>query len=230
MNRHLGSTAWPKIFACDGAAAPDPRYDEFKRRLQVLLEGDPDFQGGRLLKLSSWVHLAGTLQEAFSQVETEVALVFQHDHEVIREVDPTGILACFSDPAVNHLRLNRHANTVEGWDYILETYPAGAVPLLKTAAWSDMPHFTRPAYYRDFVIPKLRDGNGNIRRVFPESVLFQRFREEVGRIGFAQAHPRFGTFVYGAFGDPPVTHHIDGKGFGVLGYERDLRRTVIWPP
>lgn len=210
MNKYVGTMGCRKIIVCDGCA-PTPSYEEYKRRLLKLRQEDLDFSRSKVIEFISWVHLSSTLERAFQTVETEFALVFQHDHEVVREVDTEGILKCFDDPLVKHIRINRRANTRSGWDFMLEEYKGASIPLLKTAAWSDVPHFVRVDYYRKFVFPKLLDTGGRIRKIFPETVLNDHFKIEIGRVGFQEAHAKFGTFIYGSLNDPPVVEHIDGK-------------------
>lgn len=228
IHRHLESQDWPIILACDGGTR-ETAYKEFKNRLHALVAGDAAFKQAAVLECTYWRHLAGVLEEAFQRIDTPLALVFQHDHEVLRPVDTPGILACFENPTVQYLRLNRYANRVEGWDYILEPFQEAPIPLLKTAAWSDMPHFVRTTYYLDFVLPQLRWSNGELQRVFPEAIVFPRFIRDVKQSGFQAVHPKYGTYVYGSLGDPPVCDHLDGKGYGVPGYIKNTKRQTIKP-
>lgn len=211
VNRHVGTRDLQKIIVCDGLKRDD--YVEYKKRLHALAGHDPDFMRTTIIELETNVHLSGTLVETFKSIETPIVLVFQHDYEVLRSIDVDGVLKCFDDDQVKHIRLNRRNNTVIYWDYILEPYPSSPIPLIKTAAWSDVPHFARTDYYREFVFGKLRREDGSLMRAFPESVLFDSFRKEVKEIGFAEAHRKYGTFIYGSINDPAVTKHLNGKHY-----------------
>lgn len=226
IHEHLGAHDWPLILVCDGGTR-DRSYSQFKEHLRALVAHDKAFQQASVLECTYWRHLSGVLEEALQHVKTELVLIFQHDHEVRRRVNIAGILACFANPAIKHLRLNRHDNKVEGWDFILEPFPEAPIPLLKTAAWSDMPHFVRKTYYTDFILPQLRWSNGELQRVFPESIVFPRFVNDVKKHGFSTAHPIYGTFLYGALGDPAICEHLDGKGYGVPGYIKTNKRQSI---
>lgn len=100
----LALPASPIVVCCDGLPADQSephRYLEYQQRLHDFAATE----GLQVVGLDTHVGLPGVLLEAFRHVRTPLALVFQHDFEVLRQVDVDGIcqaLLC-DDLAVNHV-------------------------------------------------------------------------------------------------------------------------------
>ena len=210
IRRVLALPDAPIVVSCDGQPADrDPHcYTEYKRRLGVFGQS----HGVQVVELGEHQGLPGVIRLGFEHVQTPLVLVFQHDNEVLRTIDTDGICDALSKPhlQVNHVRLNHFRNREYKADSIYKEYchPDLRVPLLRTIAWSDMPHFTTAAYYRSKVIPRLRPTR---RSRGVENQLAPEIQADVKEHGFDEAHPRHGTFVYGHRGDPPVIRHLDGR-------------------
>ena len=200
----------PVVVCCDGQPVdkdPDP-YAEYKQRLKAYGQSH-DVQ---VVELDEHRGLPGVIQLGFEHVHTPLALVFQHDVEVIQQVNVAGICDALLNPElqINHVRLNNHRNREYKADSVLKEFehPDLRVPLLRTIAWSDMPHFTTTLYYRTQVIPRIRPTRSS-RGV--ENQLGPLIQADVKQNGFDAAHPNHGTFVYGRRGDEPVIRHLDGR-------------------
>ncbi len=198
------------IVSCDGPPAhldPAP-YLEYRRRLHAYGQS----RGIYIVELDEHQGLPGVIRNGFTHVVSPLVLVFQHDVEVVRSIDVAGVCNALlqSHFQINHIRLNHRKNREYKADSILKEveHPDLHVPLLRTIAWSDMPHFTTAEYYRREVIPRLRPTRSS-RGV--ENQLGPLIQADVKAHGFDAAHPRHGTFVYGQRGDPPVLRHLDGR-------------------
>lgn len=200
----------PVLVCCDGQPLgkdPEP-YTEYKQRLEEYSQS----QNVQIAELDEHRGLPGVIQLGFEHVHTPLALVFQHDVEVVRPVDVAGICDSLLKPQlqINHVRLNNRRNREYKADSVLKEYehPDLHVPLLRTIAWSDLPHFTTTIYYRTRVIPRIRPTRSS-RGV--ENQLGPLIQADVKQNGFDAAHPNHGTFVYGRRGDKPVIRHLDGR-------------------
>jgi hypothetical protein len=184
-------------------------YPEYKERLKKLCAtGWKDIV---LIERDRWGGFSGAIASALEIVETRLLLVYQHDWEILGEVDLAGIVKAFNDPAIRHVRLNKKPNFVGGCDHILEPYDGAPVPLIKTDMWSASPHFALTEDYRKIIAEwKAR----NIRRIWcPELLMAPKIKEAVKQRGFPDAHREFGTFIYGKMGDQRRLLHLNGHAF-----------------
>lgn len=199
------------VVCCDGPPeCPNQRrnYSEYKSRLR-------DFSATNdvhIAELPVHVGLPGVIAEGFNHVSTPLALVFQHDFEVVRaiRIDELCRVLLQDDLPINHVRLNHKDNRQRKCDRILREFnhPHVLIPLLRTNCWSDMPHLARSRYYRETVLPRMRPTQS---RLGVENQLARLLRADIERLGFDAGHRRHGTCVYGRLGDPPVVLHLDGR-------------------
>jgi len=205
----LGLSNSPFVVCCDGSPSNDASdaYAQYKQRLRAFAQSHQV----QVIELDEHEGLPGVIQRGFECVHTPLALVFQHDFEVIRPADIAGICDALLKPhlQINHVRLNHRANRQRKADSVLKAYehPDLQVPLLRTIAWSDRPHFTTASYYRTAVIPLLRPTRSKLG---VENRLGPLIHADVAQFGFDEAHPRHGTFLYGRRGDPPMVRHLNG--------------------
>ncbi len=110
----------PMIVCCDGAPAHEAceRYTEYKGRLREFAT----LHNVQVTELETHAGLPGVLVEGFKHVHTPVALVFQHDCEVVRRVNVFEICRALSCNylGINHIRLNHRVNRSIKSDSILK--------------------------------------------------------------------------------------------------------------
>jgi len=210
----------PKLVQFDGPqpALPERRkskYVEFKSRVRELSRSDPDFQPLVVSESSKFLFSAHNLAAAVGLVNTSYMFVLQHDYQVARAFDVRGLLRTMqNNSVVKHVRLNMRPNVARGFDGVIANYSGPSlVPLTMTCGWSDAPHITPVAYYREFVIPLNRmDHRGGGRKFMEESVHYrmQRNFKPGGCWELKQAAAKgvkplvwpadfstYGTFLYG---------------------------------
>ena len=202
----------PKIIVCDGIRDPlqAQAYQEYKEKLKVVAATHPHFQNTTLVFCEEWKCLAGALKEAFEHVKTEYVLVHQDDFEFLKPLDLHGLLrAMDQNHNLKHVRLNSAPNPPflggpsvndPGVDDKIEG--GSAFPVLKTLRWSDNDHIARTDYYTDFVLPLIGDA-----KTFMEHVLNTAEHEDLK--SDPSKHSKYGTFLYGTWGDGPFIYHLD---------------------
>ena len=173
----------PKIIHFDGPqrTLPPPRvrsYAEFVRRIRALTTSyrhDAAFSNTRVYTSSSFLFASHNLAAAISHVNTSFLFSCQHDYQLARPFDASGLLrTMMAVPVVRHVRLNMRPNLpARGFDGVVDnaTLPGLLVPLARTCGWSDAPHIASVSYYRSFVIPlNVHDHHGGRRKFMEESV------------------------------------------------------------
>jgi len=157
-------------------------------------------------------------------------LVCQHDLAFVRPVDLPGLVRGMARrPDIRHVRFNKTENAPTTWDgepagrrrfFTEEVLAAGAgdIRLTRTIGWSDNNHLCRADYYRHVILPLVRD-----RCIHPEHA--------ANLAASPRMHDLLGTYIFGGLGEPPVLHHLDGRGRGATtasqhagGLRQALRR------
>lgn len=169
--------------------------------------------------------LASNLAAAVRSVRTPFLLKVEHDHFFTRSVPLRAILDDMrNDPKLQFVRFNRRRNVAircDRGDYAApgdraaarriwgKHVSTSATPLrcnyTRTACFSDMNHLARAAYYREIVLPLVTKAQDTM----PETTMQPRIMDN---------WTRYGTFVFGAPGDPPCLVHADAamRGHGEL--------------
>ena len=111
-----------------------------------------------------------------------------------------------------YVRLNKRRTRETGWDSVLKPDVRDRhLPLVRTGCWSANPHFARTAHYRRIVMPHLQVQPAGGSEGF-EHPVFHAYQADIHRLGFDRAQRRWGVFILGRLGDPPVVSHLDGQG------------------
>ena len=133
---------------------------------------------------------------------------------------------------VNYIRFNRRPNVEKGWDNKL--FPENRIseiPLLQTKVFSNNPHILRVSKMRDYWVPII-NGTHNPRYWRPyenqtgshagahgiEEPLVDAARNMIRQRGWDGMHTRWGTYIYGHYGDPSYVMHMDGRSFWSRGF------------
>jgi hypothetical protein len=192
-----------------------PKYVEYKRRAKERLPGE-------FCELEDWKHSGGTLDPALQIVETPFLLYWEHDHELVADVDVEGILeALVRLDDVRFIRLNRRRTEAVASDRELRQRPGmSPVPLVMTPSWSATPHFSTTSHYRRFVAPRCYAGE------LLEIPLFQEAQNDYDRMGFDAQYAKWGNCIYGRLGDAPTVCHLDGRQYAASATRRDVAGNV----
>jgi hypothetical protein len=144
----------------------------------------------------SWGHLSGNLCHAFDNfVIADYVLIIQDDLPFARDVPLIKIIANMKlNSDLRHIRFNRKPNIIWGSDSELSSYQIKDMHYLKTNNWSDNNHIVQASYYRNEVLPKIRN-----QFKFPEDIM--------GELN--KTNPKlYGTYIYGDFNEPIVISHL----------------------
>jgi hypothetical protein len=203
------------LIVCDNYAGANrdlaTRYELYKRRLHALAQSGGFCTRVEITELEHAVGLPGVILEAVFRVSTPYLFVFEHDWEVIRPIDTSGIVRALARyRTVQHIRLNKRRTTICGWDRILEPDSMmRGVPLTRTSCWSGTPHFAKMSHYHRVVLPRIRERPGGGTLGFEDPVHASYVRD-IRSFGFDRAQRDWGVFIYGRIGDPPSVLHLDG--------------------
>lgn len=194
----------------EGAEEKEVAYQQYFKNLESYI---------RLSKRSNitisqapeWGHLTRTLKYAVSQVKTKYMLVLQHDIHIRREIPVLEMLDLMEKNShIKHLRFNVRKNlpTFMWWDgyaggnvfFGQEEYDG--VKLCITPAWSDQNHLATKEYYENVVFPDCTNPDGELIYDFMENRLNGLCHHN---------HTRYGTYVYGGWGESRTSRHSDGR-------------------
>ena len=198
-----------KIIVFDGVP-PEQRYRTiayglYIKNVEKLIAEDPYFSNTILVVNNEFKHLANSLREAFTYVDTPYVFVHQHDFLLIRPFDAVNTIRSMEDNSnLKLIRFNRFSIEANWWDGPIDSYIEGGsyVSLTRTFGWSDNDHIARTDYYLDFVFPKVT-WNGAMEWFIHDSEKIQK------------DHGTYGTYLYGDLKEPPYILHLDGKNLCV---------------
>lgn len=173
-------------------------YNEYKRALHKL--------DAEVIEIDRHVNLTGVVSRGIDESQTEAVFIFQHDFFMLKLLDIESILAELSNPntPVKHLRLNKRANMVAGYDWAIVDDKNISIPAIKTTAWSDNPHFTTKQYYNQLIRPAI----ANIG-TYPEAIIMPQYSRVIQERGFNYAHGLYGTYIYGGVGESAYVGHTE---------------------
>lgn len=205
----------------------------YRDYLQRIQNRPLSIQRPEIIVRENWGHLNGTIETGLKAVSTEFVVVVQHDMRFVRSVDLQSLIEVMEkNPEIKHVRFNVNPITEMNWDaefshrgtlydrrdFLREERfeaPGGSLPLVRTLAWSDNNYLCRVGYLTDRVLPLLRGLRG-----FPE--------DAVNPLNTRDHHEVWGTYIWGAWDDPPVIEHLDGRNFGTdTDYDSPPQRTMV---
>jgi hypothetical protein len=216
LGRHAGLSGCRHLVVCDGCGNEDPllaeRYQSYKSRLRMVAGSGLLCTRVEVHELPRRVGLPGVILAGSSYVRTPYLLVYEHDWQIVRPIDTSGILRTLATSrGVQYIRLNKKRTREGDWDFVLKPdVRRRPVPLVRTSAWSATPHFSKMSYYRRMILPHLTERPDGGPLGFEEG-RFSSLCREIRTVGFDRAHRRWGVFIYGRLGDPPVVIHLDGQ-------------------
>jgi hypothetical protein len=205
-----------QLIVCDEHPDPsDPSvaaYSEYRRRLRKLSDRKAFGTDSQIIELTQPAGVGGAVLAAYEQLDTPYALHFEHDWRLVRNIDAEAIVALFEQwNDINCVRLSLRPVEEGGSDSVLKPDSVEReIPLVRTCSWSASPHFARTAYYRRAVLPLVFERAGDSIRGL-EIRIYREYLADIFSLGFDRASAKWGIFIYGDFGDPPLIEHIDGR-------------------
>jgi hypothetical protein len=197
----------------------DPRYLEYKKRMMEK------FQKAVFIEATEPVGFYGVLKQAVEVITDPLILIWQHDFEMIQDVPFDGISQLFMHPRVKYVRMGREKTQMDKWNNIIDEWARPDLFVCATSGWSDNPHFARTNYYKDIIIPMSKPMGGSVG---VEGIVWTEFQKLIGQVGFNEANKKFGSFIYGRYGDEPRIRHLiwkRGKKPICVGDECEKRRS-----
>jgi len=183
-------------------------YELYFKNLENFIKDKPTF---KIIRRDTPGCLTGNVRTGIDHVKTKFVLILQHDLPFIRKVpDLSKILEDINAiPELKHIRFNRLKNKPNMCDQywlfgkqqvsIHNTYT-------QTPGWSDNNHLCLTSYYKDLILKECPDGS------FMEISLLGKIYDET-------SHKKYGTYLFGAYGEERYIGHLDGR-FTI--FEKDL--------
>lgn len=125
-------------------------YEEYIRRLLWLTNNQ--LANVTPLLSETHIHQTGMTREALKLVRTPLVLFTEHDTPLVGEIDWEGLSAVVTSGYANTIRLHHETRIHPEHEYLmLDKQPQDilGVPLMRTMQWSQRPHLSSTAYYRN---------------------------------------------------------------------------------
>jgi len=194
----------------EGYTEKQANYEKYFENLKEYASKSP-FTNIQVIEAPEWGHLTRSLKHAVSLVKTKYMLMLQHDIHIRREIPVLDMIDLMENhPHIKHLRFNVRKNlpTFMWWDgyqggkqqFHEEEYDG--VKVCFTPAWSDQNHLATKEYYENVVFPDCTNSDGELIYDFMENRLNGLCHHN---------HERYGTYIYGAYGEPRTSRHSDGR-------------------
>jgi len=185
-------------------------YQQYFLNLKKHIKGIK-YQNTQIVVAQEWGHLTRSLKNAMQYVKTKYVLVLQHDIHIRRKIPVQSMVDLMQEHKnIKHLRFNVRKNlpTFDWWDgyqengkVIFTEKAYSKVKVCLTPAWSDQNHLTTKDYYENVVFPDCTH----------EGELIYDFMENKLNPLCHSNQERYGTYIYGGYGDARTSRHSDGR-------------------
>lgn len=224
------------IIPCDGMrpsfAEHQADYDLFLRRLAWLCEHE--WYNVVPIILDEWGHQSGGTRAGLELVTTPILLFVEHDTPVTGEIDWEGLCEVLLARDADMIRLNHqtaihhdhrgmmlddvpeHADQYDDelgtWELSEEErvqvkhFGPRDVPLMRTTQWSQRPHLTTTAFYRERVMPNFAPED----RTYIEWVMHSAAQNGIEH-GMEQQWDKWRLCIYAPEGNLQRSLHLDGR-------------------
>lgn len=188
----------PIILAHD--YSEDSKFVEYLENLRDYISDKKNIQ---IVVCSSHGHLSGNVRNAFEYINTEYALIIQHDLPFIRDFEIVKIINDMkNNPELKHIRFNKRRTLKVGYDALNDLFGKQIISqnysYTRTPGWSDNNHLCRSDYYIDIILKECKDGKPM------ESYLFKKIETE-------EIHNKYGTYIFDEINKPAYINHINGR-------------------
>lgn len=224
------------IIPCDGMrpsfADREADYDLFLRRLAWLCEHE--WHNVVPVILNEWGHQSGGTRAGLELVTTPILLFVEHDTPLTGEIDWEGLCEVLLDRDADMVRLlhqtdihhdhrgmmlddiPEHGDILDeetgSWQLSAEErvrvqrFGSRDVPLIRTTQWSQRPHLTTTAFYRDRVMPNFAVSD----RTYIEWVMHSAAQNGIEH-GMEQQWDKWRLCIYAPEGNMQRSMHLDGR-------------------
>ena len=175
---------YPVTVYCD----PHPNYKQGKYYLEALEKLFPV-----VIKTDS---LSDGYIQAVNNTDAEFCVMLEHDWQFNKSLikhsleEICDVMTAFG---IYHLRFNKRANIVHGWDIGLEECSFDSFKFCRTSCLSNNPHLINRALYAEKCLPLIEIKPGS-----------KGIEENLTHVGLTGA-------IYGPKDYPATVHHIDGR-------------------
>jgi len=190
-------------------------YRQYFVNLKQYCEEELSYKNLIITETEQWGHLTLNVKHGMQFVKTKYVLVLQQDIAFTENVPVYNLIDLMEKhQEIKHLRFNTRTNHPiwdqwDGWKKdgktVFHEVNFDGVKLCYTPAWSDQSHITTKEYYDKIVFPDCAGSDGYIMLDVMESRLNPKCHEN---------HARYGTYIYGEYGKPKTTKHLDGQETG----------------
>jgi hypothetical protein len=218
-----------KVIFCLDAPKPNQpsadidKYEEFILKLENRFRMNKNYV---FVKNSEWGHLSGGLKKAIQLVNTNFALVLQHDLPFIEHIDLEPLIEIIKkESLVKRIEFTRDQGPCR-WDF--EPYYRRfkykskifkinnkEIALTKTLAWTDNNYLCSKSYVEDVIFGVIKD-----ERIFPEHALNLASSRLTADL--------LGTWRLGLESSGPFIFHTNGKFQESQSNMKSLRVRILY--
>jgi hypothetical protein len=204
---------------CDGLhpkASPEEEtnYQTYKTDLSQSVKNVT------LVEMNEWIGLGGLFHSFIDSLPSaNVPLVFnlQHDWEFLNvdRIDlPALAKAMKQHDDIQVVRFHKRdlpqkKKYVDRQYYEVNENKYG-VPLIATDGWGDSPQIARTEHYTKTILPHLSSVKSDDGRYGAEGPVWRAYKKDIIKHGFDTAQYRWGSFLYGRFGQGALVRHLGG--------------------
>lgn len=176
-----------------------------KYSVQVFCDPHPNYKQGKyyieaLENIFPVVHKTNSLSDGYvksiENAESDYLFQLEGDWQFNKPLIKHSleeIINCMWTNDIYHLRFNKRANIISGWDIGLEECSFDSFKFCKTSVLSNNPHIIHVGRYREKCLPLLQIKPGS-----------KGIEENLTHVGLTGA-------IYGEKNYPATVHHIDGR-------------------
>jgi hypothetical protein len=200
---------------CDGC--PSHATEEERNNYEEHINSIQSLQSVSVFRFEERIGLAGLVNQFIKTIDTPLILNMQHDWKFVdhQRIDISGLVRTMLEhPEVQVVRFHKRSlpqarKHVDRHYYEIAegTYE---VPLIATDGWGDSPHIASKAHYLERVLPTMDLDVGDDGRYGVEGPMWRAYREDIKKSGFKIAHAKWGSHLYGRFGDVRYIDHLGG--------------------
>jgi hypothetical protein len=187
-------------------------YEEYQRRL--LWKCNHEWNNVLPLRFEEHHHQAAMTREALKLVRTPAVLYCEQDTGLVTDepIDVEGIVSVLIDDEMDVIRLHHESHVLPDHKHMMldeQPYVVNGVPLLRTAQYSQRPHFARTDFYRRIIDEHFSRSALCFIEDRMHSVAHEAFRLR-GKAGWQ----RYRIALYAPDGNIKRSWHSDGRAGG----------------
>lgn len=181
------------------------QYEGYLEQLAWYIRSD--LSNVTLFRFENHNHQASMTRQIIEQVDTPLILFCEHDTPLVGEIPWEELCGAVMDGRCDLIRLHHEAEIhPEHRPLMLDPEPTGDPPLVRTAQWSQRPHISSVAFYRQILHTYFGDRARTMIEDVMHGVVQHAWRVD-GDLGWY----RFRVCVYHPDGDIKRSTHSDAR-------------------